>query len=82
MTTAESVWLFRRWFIFISMLLGFGAVFFALHTHADWHAVAALMSCQALTAVLYIVAPSAEQIIRGIAEIVALRNGGGNAQQP
>lgn len=69
----ESVWNYRRWFIFLSLFFNHASIIAAIYYHADWRAISALAGAEVIIAVMYVIAPSAEQLLSGLTKLAVLR---------
>ena len=72
-TFTESVWVWRRWFIFTALLLSFVCIAGAIVFRVDWRVTMWLCIVVITISVLYIVAPTAEQLLSGLTKLAALR---------
>ena len=80
-TLAEGRWLWRRLYVFTGSAAAWGLLAFAIHRMDAAQAAATargLMGLLALTLVLYLVAPTAQQLVALLANLrLRLATGGG-----
>jgi len=67
------VWLYRRWFIFIGLIASFLCMGLAILLRADPRVTEALCWLIGTFAVIYVVSPTAEQLLSGVTKLAALR---------